>query len=183
MSTEEIIENNEQPKDEQQQAETAQQFTDEVNKAEDVLKNLEKQVADLNDKYLRLYAEYDNFRKRTARERTDYLKTAGEDVIKAILPVLDDFERAIKANQNSTDVQVVNEGVLLIQNKINSIFKQKGLEAIDCLEKDFDAETMEAITNSPAPSPELKGKVIDVIEKGYSLNGKVIRYAKVIVGS
>ncbi|HXB41158.1 MAG TPA: nucleotide exchange factor GrpE [Bacteroidia bacterium] len=143
----------------------------------------EQKIAELNDKYLRLYAEFDNFRKRSMRERVEYLKSAGEDVFKDILPVVDDFERGIKAAENGADAKSVQEGVLLIYNKLQNILKQKGVEVMDSKGKDFDAETMEAITNIPAPTPDLKGKVVDEIEKGYLLNGKVIRYAKVIVGS
>src|ERR1700758_3737153 len=143
----------------------------------------EQKIAELNDKYLRLYAEFDNFRKRTMRERVEYLKYAGEEVYKEILPVVDDFERGLKAAENLTDVNAVNEGVKLVYNKLVHILKQKGIELMDCKGKDFDPETMEAITNIPAPTPELKGKVVDEVEKGYLLSGKVIRFAKVVVGS
>ena len=143
----------------------------------------EQKIAELNDKYLRLYAEFDNFRKRSAKERVEYLKYAGEEVFKEILPVVDDFERGLKAAENLTEVKAINEGVQLVYNKLQHILKMKGVEAMDCKGKDFDPETMEAITNIPAPSPELKGKVVDDVEKGYLLNGKVIRYAKVVVGS
>jgi len=141
----------------------------------------DQKIAELNDKYLRLFAEFDNFRKRSMRERVEYLKSAGEDVFKDILPVVDDFERGIKAAENVTDVKSVKEGIELIYNKLQHALKQKGVEAMDTKGKDFDPETMEAITN--IPSPELKGKVVDELEKGYLLNGKVIRYAKVVVGS
>lgn len=141
----------------------------------------EQKIAELNDKYLRLYAEFDNFRKRSMRERVEYLKFAGEEVFKDILPVVDDFERGLRASESLTDVKAVNEGVYLIYHKLQNILKQKGIEAMDTKGKDFDAETMEAITN--IPSPELKGKVVDELEKGYLFNGKVIRYAKVVVGS
>ncbi|MGZ3865969.1 MAG: nucleotide exchange factor GrpE [Bacteroidia bacterium] len=143
----------------------------------------EQKIAELNDKYLRLYAEFDNFRKRSMRERADYLKYAGEEVFKDILPVVDDFERGLKAAETAADVKSVSEGVQLIYNKLTSILKQKGIEMMDSKGKDFNPETMEAITNIPAPTPELKGKVVDEVEKGYSLNGKVIRFAKVVVGS
>jgi len=143
----------------------------------------EQKLAELNDKYLRLYAEFDNFRKRSMKERSEYLKYAGEEVYKAFLPVVDDFERSIKANENTTDIKILNEGVHLIFNKLHHILKQSGVEAMDTKGKDFDAETMEAITNIPAPTPDLKGKVVDEVEKGYWMNGKVIRYAKVVVGS
>lgn len=143
----------------------------------------EQKIADLNDKYLRLYAEFDNFRKRSMRERVEYLKYAGEDIFKDILPVVDDFERGLKAAENLADVKTVNEGVQLVYNKLQNILKLKGIEAMESKGKDFDPETMEAITNIPAPTPDLKGKVVDEVEKGYTLNGKVIRYAKVVVGS
>jgi molecular chaperone GrpE len=143
----------------------------------------EQKIAELNDKYLRLYAEFDNFRKRTMRERVEYLKYAGEEVFKEILPVVDDFERGLKAAESATDVAAVSEGVKLVYNKLTHILKLKGIEAMDAKGKDFDPETMEAITNIPAPTPDLKGKVVDEVEKGYLLNGKVIRFAKVVVGS
>ena len=143
----------------------------------------EEKLAEVNDKYLRLYADFDNFRKRSIKERSEYLKYAGEEAWKMLLPVADDFERAIRATETATDVKAVEEGVKLVYNKLNSILKHAGVEVMDTKGKDFDAETMEAITNIPAPSPELKGKVIDEVEKGYTLNGKVIRYAKVVVGS
>lgn len=143
----------------------------------------EERLAEVNDKYLRLYAEFDNFRKRTQRERAEYIKSAAEDVFKEILPVVDDFERSIKASESVQDVKTISEGVQLIYNKLQHVLKQKGIEAMDSKGKDFDPDTMEAVTNIPAPEPGLKGKVIDEIEKGYLLNGKVIRYAKVVVGS
>lgn len=143
----------------------------------------EQRIAELNDKYMRLYAEFDNFRKRSTRERIEYLKYAGEEAYKDMLPVVDDFERGLKASETMTDVKSVNEGVKLVYNKLQHILKQKGVEPMDCRGKDFDPETMEAITNIPAPTPELKGKVVDEVEKGYMFNGKVIRYAKVVVGS
>ena len=163
--------------------ESPEDFAKEVNQAEDQFKKLEKELADLNDKYLRLYAEYDNFRKRSARERLDYMSTAGEDVLKSFLPVVDDFERGIKANENISDVKTINEGLQLIFNKMQHILKQKGIETMQSIGTEFNPETMEAITNIPAPTPELKGKVVDEVEKGYLMNGKVIRFAKVVVGS
>ena len=163
--------------------ESPEDFAKEVNQAEDQFKKLEKELADLNDKYLRLYAEYDNFRKRSARERLDYMSTAGEDVLKSFLPVVDDFERGIKANENISDVKTINEGIQLIFNKMQHILKQKGIETMQSIGTEFNPETMEAITNIPAPTPELKGKVVDEVEKGYLMNGKVIRFAKVVVGS
>lgn len=144
--------------------------------------DLSAKINELNDKYLRLYSEFDNYRKRTIKEKADVLKTANEDVLKAILPVIDDFERAIKANENVTDVNAIKEGVHLIYNKLKSTAQHKGLTPFDSKGETFDADLMEAITHIPAPSDDMKGKVIDEIEKGYKLGDKVIRFAKVVVG-
>lgn len=144
---------------------------------------LEEQVASLNDKYLRIYSEFDNFRKRTAKERVEILNTAGEEIMKSLLPVIDDFERALKNNENATDVKAVNEGINLIAQKMRNILMQKGLQPIHSIGEVFNVDIHEAITNIPAPNDELKGKVVDEVERGYTLNGKVIRFAKVVVGS
>ena len=136
-----------------------------------------------NDRYLRLYAEFDNFRRRTAKEREDARKSEGKDVIVALLPVLDDFDRALRSMDNSTDVIAVKEGVTLIQNKLKNVLSQKGLKEMQSIGAAFDPELHEAITNIPAPSDDLKGKVVDEMEKGYYLNDKVARFAKVIVGN
>jgi molecular chaperone GrpE len=148
--------------------------------AEDKLKD---ELAQANDKYLRLYAEFDNFRRRTREERTELLKTAGKEMIVALLPVLDDFERAAKAMENSTDINAVKEGVALVQHKLKNILVQKGLKEMEAIGTPFDADIHEAITNIPAPTDDLKGKVVDQMEKGYYLNDKVVRFAKVIVGA
>lgn len=137
---------------------------------------------ELNDKYLRLYSEFDNYRKRTLKEKADWNKMAGEDVFKAILPVLDDFERALKSMETAQDIQSVKEGVLLIHSKMKNSLTAKGLEAIDSVGQTFDSDLHEALTNIPAPTEELKGKVVDEIERCYKLNGKVIRFARVVVG-
>jgi molecular chaperone GrpE len=138
---------------------------------------------EINDKYLRLYSDFENFRKRTQKEKIDLYKTAGEDVISAVLPVIDDFERAQKAMQESDDIKGVKDGVKLVHDKLLNILKQKGLEEIkSAVNKDFDIEFHEAITQIPAPNKKLVGKVIDEVEKGYQLNGKVIRFTKVVVG-
>jgi len=144
---------------------------------------LEAQVADLNDKYIRLYSEFDNYRKRTVKERIEQSKTAGEEVIKNLLAVLDDFERALKFNQQTEDIVAVKEGIKLIYDKFKNTLTQKGLEEMPSLGKEFDTDLHEAITKVPAPKEEMKGKVVDELEKGYALNGKVIRFAKVVVGS
>jgi molecular chaperone GrpE len=153
------------------------------NGAEKRIAELEEQVSTLNDKYLRLYSEFDNFRKRTQKERSELLLNAGADMLKSLLPVLDDFERAIRNNENVTDAAAVKEGMELIAQKFRGILTRTGLEPIDSNGKPFDVDLHEAITNIPAPSPELKGKVVDEVEKGYMLNGKILRFAKVVVGS
>ena len=150
-------------------------------KAKEVKQELtvEEKFTELNDKHLRLFAEFENFKKRTAKERMDLYKTAGESVLTALLPVLDDFERSIKANQKQED-----EGVVLIYNKLKSILETKGLKAMeDPIGQELNTDYHEAITNLPAPSDDMKGKIIDVVEKGYFLNEKVIRYAKVVVAN
>jgi molecular chaperone GrpE len=144
----------------------------------------EEALAELNDKYLRLYSEFDNYRRRTMRERIEMNKTASEEVITSLLPVIDDLERALKAfDSGGESSSALKEGVALIYNKVMNILAQKGLEPIDSLEKEFSTDFHEAVTNIPAPTPELKGKVVDQLERGYTLNGKVIRFAKVVVGS
>lgn len=144
---------------------------------------LKEEVAQANDKYLRLYAEFDNFRRRTQKERADERKEAGKEAIIALLPILDDFERAEKAMQNATDINAVKEGVALVQNKLKSILAQKGLKEMEAKGAAFDADIHEAITSIPAPTDDLKGKVVDELEKGYYLNDKVVRFAKVVVGA
>jgi molecular chaperone GrpE len=150
-------------------------------KAKEVKQELttEEKFAELNNKHLRLFAEFENFKKRTAKERMDLYKTAGESVLTALLPVLDDFERSIKANQKQED-----EGVVLIYNKLKSILETKGLKAMeDPIGQELNTDYHEAITNIPAQSDDMKGKIIDVVEKGYFLNEKVIRYTKVVVAN
>lgn len=145
------------------------------------LKELTYQYADLNDKYLRLFSEFDNYRKRTNKEKIELINTASEGVIESVLPVLDDFDRALKAfKDHNVDEETVH-GVELIYNKFYNTLKQKGLEPMDSLGKTFDTDYHDAITQTPAESDEMKGKVFDVIEKGYLLKGKIIRHAKVVV--
>jgi molecular chaperone GrpE len=137
----------------------------------------------LNDKYLRLFAEFDNYKRRTQKERIELLQTAGKDVVVSLLPVLDDFERAIKATENATEVSAIRDGIMLVQTKLKSILSQKGLKEMESINTPFDTDIHEAITKIPAPAEELKGKVVDELEKGYTLNDKVIRFAKVVVGA
>jgi len=144
--------------------------------------SLEDELAEMKDKYLRLYSDFENFKRRTSKERVEFFKTAGQEIITAMLPVLDDFERATKSMDTAKDVSAVKEGVTLVHHKLKNILTQKGLKEMEAQGKDFDADFHEAITNIPAPSPELKGKVVDAVEKGYFLGDKVIRYAKVVVG-
>lgn len=143
--------------------------------------NLEEKTKELNDKYLRLYSEFDNYRKRTMKEKSEIIKTAGEDVFKAVLPVIDDLERAIKANESVNDAASIKEGVQLIFNKFKNATQQKGLIAFDSIGETFNPDTMEAITHIPAANDAQKNKVIDEVEKGYKLGDKVIRFAKVII--
>lgn len=143
---------------------------------------LEEKYKDINDKYLRLYAEFENFRRRTNKEKVDIISSANAGVITDMLPVLDDFERAIANNDKIEDIEVMKEGFHLIFNKLLHILTSKGLKPMEIGQVPFDSELHEAVANIPAPDESLKGKVIDAVEKGYYLNDKVIRYAKVVVG-
>ncbi|QNF33829.1 nucleotide exchange factor GrpE [Adhaeribacter swui] len=143
----------------------------------------EAELNDLKDKYLRLYSEFDNYKRRTSKERLDLLKTANQEMMVALLPVLDDFDRARQAMETAQDVEGVKAGVDLIYNKLQSIMQQKGLKPMEAVGQTFDADLHEAITQIPAPDETQKGKVIDQVEKGYYLNDKVIRFAKVIIGA
>lgn len=178
-----IMENNQA----EQEAENTQQEENKTSAAPEVElsaeEKLQQENALLNDKYLRLFAEFDNYKRRTQKERVELLQTAGKDVVISLLPVLDDFERAIKATENATDVNAIREGIMLVQNKLKSILSQKGLKEMESLNAVFDTDMHEAITKIPAPSDDLKGKVVDELEKGYTLNDKVIRFAKVVVGA
>ncbi|MAL21339.1 MAG: nucleotide exchange factor GrpE [Bacteroidota bacterium] len=143
---------------------------------------IQKEDQDFKEKYIRLYSEYENYRKRTAKEKIDLITNASENVIKELLPILDDFERAIDNNKNVEDASVLKEGFDLIYSKMHKGLVNQGLKPMEANGKDFDSEIHEAITKIPAPNEKLKGKVVDVIEKGYQINEKVIRYAKVVVG-
>ena len=191
------MENNQKPIDEQSKQEEATETKEAPNDKvsdkkskrfkirhaqEKALEEEKAKNAELNDKFLRLFSEFDNFRKRTAKEKLDLTVTASENVIKDILPVLDDFERALQnmeKNGNEADLQ----GVTLIFNKLKDTLKKKGLEEIDAMDAEFNTDEHEALTLIPAPSEDKKGKVLDVIQKGYKLNGKVIRFARVVVGN
>ena len=150
---------------------------------QDTQESVVKEVnVDFKDKYIRLYSEFENYRKRTAKEKIEIINNASENVIKEILPIVDDFERAILNNKDVSDAENIKEGLELIYNKLNKTLANQGLISMDSIEKEFDADIHEAITKIPAPKEKLKGKVIDVIEKGYTINEKVIRFAKVVVG-
>lgn len=146
---------------------------------------VEKLKADLQeqkDKYVRLYAEFDNFRRRTSKERLELIQTAGKDVIVSLLDVLDDCDRAEKQINSTDDVAQIREGIHLVFNKFRNNMQSKGVKAMQSIGEDFDVEKHEAITEIPAPKPELSGKVVDEVQKGYYLNDKIIRFAKVVVG-
>lgn len=144
---------------------------------------LKAEATDWQNKYLRLYAEFDNFKRRTSKERLELLQMAGKDVISDLLPVLDDFERAQKSVETATDIEAVAEGIKLVHHKLKNILAQKGLKEMKSVGAEFDADIHEGITNIPAPSEDMKGKVLDELEKGYYLHDKVIRFAKVIIGA
>ncbi|MFZ4058740.1 MAG: nucleotide exchange factor GrpE [Ferruginibacter sp.] len=149
---------------------------------ENELEKLQAAVDEQKDKYIRLLTEFENFKRRTAKERIDLIQTAGRETITALLDVLDDCDRAEKQFTSSEDIQQVKEGVQLIFNKLRNALTAKGLKAMESIETEFDVEKHEAITEIPAPTEALKDKVIDEVQKGYYLNDKIIRFAKVVVG-
>lgn len=146
------------------------------------IKELETQLGEAKDKYLRLFAEFDNYKKRTLKEKLELMRTASQDVLNKMLPVLDDFDRAKKSADDDSSSEQFSDGVKLVYEKIHSTLSAQGLKAMESTGEDFDPELHEAITEIPAPNEDMKGKVIDTIEKGYYLNEKIIRYAKVVVG-
>lgn len=165
---------------EQTEEKTTQEV--EVEEEKDPLVVLEEQLQQEKDKYLRLFAEFENFKRRTAKERIELFKTAGESVLKDMLPVLDDFDRAMVEITKSEEEQLVT-GVTLISNKLRNTLMAKGLEEVSTRAGDtFNADQHEAITQIPAPSDDMKGKIIDILEKGYKLGDKIIRYPKVVIG-
>ena len=161
-----------------------EQELNELNENKSAEKDWAAEFRQIEDKYLRLYAEFDNFRRRTSTERLELFKTANQDVLLALLPVLDDFERALKSMEGASDVKAVKEGVELIQNKLLSTLSGKGLKPMQDLKgQPFDPDFHEAITKITAPTDELKDKIVDVVENGFYLGDKVIRYAKVVIGA
>lgn len=169
------VENKTENQSESQQEETTTTATDELS----VLKT---ELEEQKDKYLRLFAEFDNFKKRSAKERIELFKTAGQDIIRELLPVLDDFQRADKAFTQDKNAENYANGVKLIQEKLQKTLQNKGLKVIESIGKDFDVAQHEAIAEVPAAAEEQKGKIIDEVESGYTLNDTIIRYAKVVVG-
>jgi molecular chaperone GrpE len=146
------------------------------------VEKLQAEIAELKDKYLRQMAEFDNFRRRTAKEPLELQQTAGKDVIQSLLVVMDDMDRASKQLESTTDLTVLKEGISLVFNKLRNIMQQKGLKVMESTKLDFNPDLHEAITEIPAPSEKMKGKIIDTVEPGYYLNDKLIRHAKVVVG-
>ncbi len=172
-------------KDSQEKMEETQEETTELSLEEQLtkqVKSLEEQLSAQKDKYLRLSAEYDNYRKRSLKEKTDLILNGGEKAFTSILPILDDMERALETMAKVEDVAAVKEGVDLIYNKFVQTLSQQGVKSIDTNEMPLDTDLHEAIAMIPAPSEELKGKILDCVQQGYRLNEKVIRHAKVVVG-
>jgi len=147
------------------------------------LEQKDLKIDELNDRYLRIFSEYENFRKRTVKEKGDLINSAKANNFKVLLPILDNFDRALKSISETSDVKSLKEGVELIYSQMVTDLGKEGLSEMDVHEKEFNSEEHEAITNVPAPSKKLKGKIIDVIEKGYVLNEKIIRFPKVVVGN
>lgn len=163
-------------------AETPTAETSDEKQLQDAENDCLNQLKDFQDRYVRLMAEFDNFRKRTLKERTELIKTAGEDILVNILPVVDDFERGLQVIDKSEDLESVKQGIHLIYNKFRDFLNQRGVKEIESVQQPFNVDVHEAITKIPAPTEDLKGKVVDVVQKGYILNEKVIRFAKVVVG-
>ncbi len=178
--SEEEIENTIDTSTEEMDETTASTEENDQNEGEEDV--LQQQYNELKDKYIRLMAEFDNYKKRTVRERIDLMNTAAKDTMTALLPVLDDFDRAKKTADDDNSTEAFSEGVSLVYNKLFSIVGQKGLKAMETDGEPFDAELHDALTEIPAPNDDMKGKIIDTIEKGYFLNDKIIRHAKVVVG-
>ncbi len=168
--------------EDQENANAEENDMDETSEMSVALTELQKKYDTVNDKYLRLYSEFENFRRRTAKEKLDAMLNGGAEIAKELLPVIDDFDRAVASNETINDPVALKEGFVLIHNKLLRILQSKGLKPMDSLEQHFDSEFHDAITNIPAPSEELKGKVVDVAEKGYFYNDAILRHAKVIVG-
>lgn len=168
--------------EDQKQKETKKDKAHKKNKVEEELEKTETELLELKDKHIRLQAEFDNYRKRTLKERMELLKTASESLLISILPVIDDFDRAVQTLDKVEEEGHLKDGVMLIYNKFQDFLKQNGVKEIEAKEQPFDTDLHEAITKIPAPTKELKGKIVDVVQKGYYLNDKVIRFSKVVIG-
>lgn len=169
--------------EEQQKSKKTSRRRRSSSKQSKVLDETRQELGEMKDKYLRLFAEFDNYKKRTIKEKLDLMKTAAQDTMSALLPVLDDFDRARRSAEDQSTEEVFSEGVKMVYDRLYTTLKARGLEAMETDGGvDFDAELHEAITEIPAPSEELKGKIVDTIEKGYYLNDKIIRHARVVVG-
>ena len=179
VEPEEVVPEENEPSQETASENSAENACEDVEKR---VKELEEQVEKEKKEYLFLMAEFDNFRKRTLKEKSEIIKNAGENVLKGLLPIMDDFERGIKAAENSPEGESVKEGVKLIYNKLQKFLNQNGVKEIDPADDVFDTEKHEAISAVPVPDEEKKGKILDTVEKGYTINDKVLRHAKVVVG-
>ena len=179
VTTDEAVQNEEVNAEETAQEEAAELTPEE--QLANMLAEAQQMVSEERDNYLRLSAEFDNYRKRTLKEKAELIKNGGEKTLTAILPVLDDFERALKNMEASEETKAIKEGVELIFNKFNKILSQEGLQKIETEGREFDVDFHEAIALIPAPSEDLKGKILDCVQTGYMLNDKVIRHAKVAV--
>jgi molecular chaperone GrpE len=162
--------------------ETKKDKTHKKSKAEEQLETAEAEIIELKDKHMRLQADFDNYRKRTLKERMELMKTANESFLISILPVIDDFDRALQTLDSVEEGSHAKDGVNLIYNKFQEFLKQNGVKEIDAQGQNFDTDLHEAIVKIPAPTKSLKGKVVEVVQKGYSLNDKVIRFPKVVIG-
>jgi len=169
-------------KEEEHQKERKDEKKSKKDKTQELAEKLENELAEMKDKHIRLQAEFDNFRKRTLKEKMELMKSGGETVLISVLPVIDDVERALSAFEKVENDDPLKQGVILIFNKFQEFLKQNGIREISARETDFNTDLHEAITKIPAPTEELKGKVVDVVQKGYLLNDKVIRFAKVVIG-
>ncbi len=186
-TAEEVLENvtnTEETKEEAPKTEekTSKKKKSKKDKKEAKLEEMGEKLQDIQDKHLRLQAEFDNFRRRTLKEKAELIKSGGENVLVNILPVIDDFERAIDSLKDLSDKDAGKQGTNLIYTKFQEFLKQNNVKEIEALNEVFDVDLHEALTKIPAPNEELKGKVVDVISKGYCLNEKVIRFAKVVIG-
>lgn len=191
ISVEEVMENTTSTEEKNTESSNKEEVTDEKtgkkkkskkDKKDVLIEELSLKLADISDKHLRLQAEFDNFRRRTMKEKVDLIKTGGESVLINILPVIDDFERALDSLKDISDKDPGKQGTALIYNKFEDFLKQNNVKEIEALNQIFDVDLHEALTKIPAPEEKLKGKVVDVIQKGYLLNEKVIRFAKVVIG-